>query len=268
MLWQRLWKNLRMININNITLQVPGKILLQNFSAQIAEGECIGIFGPNGAGKSTFLKALLEIVPLQAGNISIMKSSVIAYLPQEFDALTLDYSVIGFLQLLIRGEKFGLPILKKQDHERCDEVLSEVCALHLKHKPLKKLSGGERKRIVLAGALLNRPNILLLDEPLATLDLHYQKEMLNLIHQLQKNFNLTLLITAHDFNPLLHLLNRVLFIGEGQAVLDFPEKVIQDEILSDLYKTPLHVAEIDGRKWVLSQEKTMFLTEGADCRGG
>lgn len=257
-----------MININNITLQVPGKTLLKNFSAHIRKGERIGIFGPNGAGKSTLLKAILGMVPLSAGNIAIADAAVIAYLPQEFDALMLDYSVAGFLQLLIRGERLGLPILRSVDYQHCDEVLTQVNALHLKHRPLKKLSGGERKRIVLAGLLLNNPHILLLDEPLANLDLRYQKEMLNLIDQLQKRLNLTLLITAHDFNPLQHLLDRVLFIGEGQVALDQPEKVIQDAVLSELYKTPLHVVEINGRKWVLSQDQENFLARADHCHGG
>jgi zinc/manganese transport system ATP-binding protein len=256
-----------MININDITLQVPGKILLQHFSAHIHPGERIGIFGPNGAGKSTLLKALLGMQAIYAGNIAIAKTTTIAYLPQEFDTPTLDYSVIGFLQLLIRGEKYGLPIQKRVDHQRCDTALTEVNALHLKHKLLKQLSGGERKRIMLAGLLLNHPQVLLLDEPLANLDLRYQKEMLSLIDQLQRRLSLTILITAHDFNPLLHLLDRVLFMGEGQAILDTPENVIQDKILSDLYQTPLHVVAINGRKWVLSQED-IFLNAGNHCHGG
>lgn len=256
-----------MISIRDITLQFPNRTVLQNFSAEIQRGERIGIFGPNGAGKSTLLKALLGITPLKSGTISISDTAIIAYLPQDFDALPLDYSVIGFLMLLIRSEKFGLPILKKWDYQQCDAVLTQVGALHLKNATLRKLSGGERKRVMLAGILLSQPTVLLLDEPLANLDLRYQKEMLHLINTLQKKLNLTLLITAHDFNPLLSMLDRVLFIGEGQGILDLPEKVIQNQVLSDLYKTPLHVVEVHGRKFVLSDEQSNFLNTSAHSHG-
>lgn len=266
-----------MIHIQNLTLQVPEKKLLENFSATIQAGECIGIFGPNGAGKSTFLKALLSVFPKATGTIQL-NGNKIAYLPQEFEALPADYSVIGFLQLLVRGDKMGLPLFSSQDSEQCYQSLIQVNALHLAKKLFKNLSGGEKKRVMLAAILLEKPTVLLLDEPLANLDPRYQSELLHLIEHLQKayrlaNTPLTVLITAHDFNPLLHLLNRVMFIGEGQAVLDVPEKAIQSDVLSELYKTPLEVVAFKGRQWILSKadEKNMpqqvFLNPGEHCHG-
>ncbi len=258
-----------MITIEKLTLQVPDKILLENFSAQIQTGECIGIFGPNGAGKSTFLKGLLGVFSKTAGFIEL-DGSKMAYLPQEFDALPVDYSVIGYLKLLIRGNKLGIPLFSAKDSEQCEQVLSQVDALHLANRSLKKLSGGERKRVMLAGLLLEKPNVLLLDEPLANLDPRYQYDLLKLIEKLHQEFNLTILITAHDFNPLLHLLNRVMFIGQGRAILDTPNKVITSQVLSDLYKTALQVVELNERQWVLSDEpheQQVFLNPGEHCHG-
>lgn len=263
-----------MIDIQNLTLKVSSKILLENFSAQINTSERIGIFGPNGAGKSTFLKGLMGLFPRASGEILLDEKPLstqhckIAYLPQEWDPLPVDYSVMGFLELSLRGNQWGIPWFSRHDKLRCEEALRQVDVLSLKNQLFKKLSGGERKRVMLAALLLDEPEILLLDEPLANLDPRYQYELLQLIEKLQKEHHWTLFITAHDFNPLLHLLDRVMFIGQGKAVLDSPEKVIQSDVLSDLYKTPLHVVEWSGRRWVLSREKEdVFLHPGEHCHG-
>ncbi len=255
-----------MIHIQDLTLSVSDKILLQHFSATIQAGERIGIFGPNGAGKSTFLKGLMNIFPRAAGSIVLDKQKL-AFLPQEMDTLPMNYTVEGFLQLLIRGNKLGIPFYTKSDRRICEEMLEQVGALSLRKKEMKKLSGGERKRVILATLLIEEPDIVLLDEPLANLDPRYQYELLQLIEQLQKKYHFTLLITAHDFNPLLHLLDRVMFIGQGKAVLDIPDKVIQSDVLSDLYQTSLQVIELNGRKWVLSNEQRAFLNPDEHCHG-
>lgn len=255
-----------MICIQNLTLAVSDKVLLKDFSADIQKGERIGIFGPNGAGKSTFLKGLLNIFPRTSGKI-FLDGQKIVYLPQEMDALPIDYSVMGFLLLIIRGNKLGIPFVSKVDRALCEDVLTQVGAWSLHKKRMKDLSGGERKRIMLAALLLEEPDILLLDEPLANLDPRYQYELLQLIDQLQKKHHFTLLITAHDFNPLLYLLDRVMFIGQGKAVLDVPDKVIQSQVLSDLYQTSLQVVELNGRKWVLSNEQQAFLNPTEHCHG-
>ncbi len=255
-----------MISIQNLTLSVPDKILLKDFTGTIQTAESIGIFGPNGAGKSTFLKGLLNIFPHTSGKILLDKQKIV-YLPQEMEALPMDYSVKNFLQLLVRPNQLGIPFCTKVDKQRCEELLIQVGGIPLKDKRLKDLSGGERKRVMLAALLLEKPDIVLLDEPLANLDPRYQHELLELIGKLQKEYHFTLLITAHDFNPLLHLLDRVMFIGQGKAILDTPDRVIQSQALSELYQTSLQVVELNGRKWVLSNEQREFLSPDAHCHG-
>ncbi len=254
-----------MIGIDNLSLKVPGKILFEHFYADIQRGERIGIFGPNGAGKSTFLKALLGLVQPHQGQVKIDKKTI-AYLPQEMDTLPVDYSVSGFLKSTVRGARWGLPNLTSVRQE-IETALHQVDALHLQDHLLKNLSGGERKRVMLAAVLMESPAILLLDEPLANLDPHYQTELLSLIDQLQQRLKLTILMTAHDFNPLLPFLDRVMFIGKERAVLDAPEKVINTETLSRLYQTALEVIEFKGRKWVLSGNSEIFL-KSEHCHGG
>lgn len=259
------------IDIQALTLQVQGKFLLRNFSAHIVPAERIGIFGPNGAGKSTFLKSLMGVFPAASGRILLhgkpmhTQCKKIAYLPQEFDELPMDYSVMGFLTLLASGSAWGLPWDTHQ--KQCEAVLQQVSALHLQHKLFKRLSGGEKKRVMLAALLLETPEILLLDEPLANLDPRYQHELLQLIDTLQQTLRLTVLITAHDFNPLLHMLDRVMFMGEGDAVLDEPARVIQSDVLSQLYKTPLQVISLQGRQWVLSGQQEVFFNPVDHCHG-
>ena len=254
-----------MIGIENLSLAVPGKVLFEHFAAQILPGERIGIFGPNGAGKSTFLKALLGLIKPTQGQIHIDKKSI-AYLPQEMDSLPVDYSVSGFLKTVLHGVRWGLPNLgsMRQDIEA---ALQKVDALPLQNQLLKNLSGGERKRVMLAAVLMENPSILLLDEPLANLDPYYQTELLQLVNQLQQRLKLTTLISAHDFNPLLPFLDRVMFIGKERAILDIPERVINTETLSHLYQTAMEVVEWKGRKWVLSGDQQVFL-EAEHCHGG
>ena len=254
-----------MIGIEDLSLSVPGKTLFKHFSADIQAGERIGIFGPNGAGKSTFLKALLGLVKPAQGRIHIQQRQL-AYLPQEMDPIAADYSVEGFLKAVLRGARWGLPLIGAVGHE-IEAALQKVDALNLQHQLFKNLSGGERKRVMLAAILLENPSILLLDEPLANLDPYFQKELLHLIDQLQQRLKLTILITAHDFNPLLPLLDRVMFIGKERAVLDTPAQVINTETLSQLYQTPLEVVELKGRKWVLAGDQQVFL-QTEHCHGG
>ena len=254
-----------MIGIENLSLSVPAKRLFEGFSAEMMPGERIGIFGPNGAGKSTFLKALIGLVKPAQGRIKIDKKSI-AYLPQEMDTLPIDYSVSGFLKTVLHGARWGLPNLGTVRHD-IEAALQKVDALPLEHQLLKNLSGGERKRVMLAAILMENPAILLLDEPLANLDPHYQAELLQLIDLLHKRLKLTILISAHDFNPLLPFLDRVMFIGKEKAVLDTPERVINTATLSDLYQTSLEVVEWKGRKWVLSGDQQVFL-QAEHCHGG
>ncbi len=256
-----------MIGIDHLSLNVshPDKVLFSDFSAQITPGERIGIFGPNGAGKSTFLKALLGLFLPAQGQIKIDKKTI-AYLPQEMDPLAIDYSVAGFLKVVWRGSHWGLPTIGSVQHE-IEAALQKVDALPLQNTLLKNLSGGERKRVMLAAVLMGEPAILLLDEPLANLDPYFQKELLLLIDQLHQRLKLTILITAHDFNPLLPYLDRVMFIGKEKALLDTPEQVINTETLSALYQTPLDVVEFKGRKWVLAGGQQVFL-QTEHCHGG
>ncbi len=255
-----------MIGIENLTLAVPGKTLFSGFSASIAVGERIGIFGPNGVGKSTFLKALLGLSPSSRGQINIDKKKV-GYLAQEGESLAADYSVEGLLKAVCQGERWGLPYLGR-GQMMIEAALQKVDALALKKNRFRALSGGEKKRVLLAAVLLENPTLLLLDEPLANLDPYYQKELLTVIDHLHQRLKLTVLITAHDFNPLLPLLDRVLFIGKHQAILGTPDEVIQTKVLSELYQTAVEVVEFKGRKWVLAGGESPFFMNTEHCHGG
>lgn len=262
-----------MITIHQMTLRVAQKILFRDFSASIPKGEKIGVFGPNGVGKSTFLEALMGKRAVSPGAILInghppqAMQRKMAYLPQELESLPVDYSVMGFLKIMLQGGQWGWPSFWPHAQHCCEAALKLVQAFPLRHQLLSDLSGGERKRVLLAALFLDSPQIVLLDEPLANLDPRFSQTLIRLIMDLQAQMGFTLFVTAHDFNPLVHHLDRLMFIGHEKALLDRPELILRSEVLSNLYDTPLQVLEVKGRKWVFSDENHVFL-EGQHCHQG
>ena len=152
------------------------------------------------------------------------------------------------------GHRWGLPILDRQARLAVDEALDLVGARALADRPVMELSGGERQRLLLAQSLLGRPRLLLLDEPLISLDPHRQGEVVRLVRQLQRELGLAVLFSAHELNPLLGALDRVLYLGGGRASLGSVDDVITAPVLSRLYGAPIEVMRLGGRIFVMSGE--------------
>lgn len=249
-----------------------GRTLWQNMQLSVGQGEFIAILGPNGAGKSTLLKALLGLLPLSEGRITVLGSPVrrgnaaIGYLPQRrtFDA---DVHVRGrdLVHLGLDGTRWGvpLPVLRRlwggnvrahEEQRRVQQVIKLVGATAYANRPIGSLSGGEQQRLLIAQALVTRPRILLLDEPLDSLDLHNQQAVSALTRRISQEHQVTVLLVAHDVNPLLPYLDRVLYIARGQTAIGTPEQVITSETLSQLYDAPIDVLRTrDGRLIVAGQ---------------
>ncbi|HEY9639074.1 MAG TPA: ABC transporter ATP-binding protein [Coleofasciculaceae cyanobacterium] len=254
------------IQFEDAEIRRGDRIIWSHLNLTVAAGEFIAVLGPNGAGKSTLLKALLGMLPLSHGRLSVLGTPVkqgnpaVSYLPQRrtFDA---GVHVRGrdLVHLGLDGNRWGIPLpglrrlwggdrQVREERQRVQRMIDRVGATAYADRPIGELSGGEQQRLLIAQALVTRPRILLLDEPLDSLDLRNQQAISALARHLSQEYQVTVLLVAHDVNPILPYLDRVLYIARGQTAIGTPEAVITSETLSHLYDAPIDVLHTrDGR---------------------
>lgn len=247
------------LEFRDVTLRLGGRAVLSGVSLEIATGEFVGVLGPNGAGKTTLMRAVLGLVPAEKGSIEVLGrpaargNSAVGYMPQVRSAVgDLRLSGWDFVAAVVGGHRLGLPFHGRPARAEVDRVLDLVGAGELARRPLAETSGGERQRLLLAQALVGHPRLLLLDEPLISLDPHYQGEVVELTKSLQAELGVTILFSAHELNPLLGALDRVLYLGRGQAALGIVDEVITGAVLSRLYGSAIDVIRVEGRIFVMS----------------
>lgn len=248
-----------------LTLGYEDKPIVSDISVEIRQGEFIGILGPNGSGKSTFLKAVLGLIKPLSGDIHVLGNRPrhgninIGYMPQmRRYASTANLSCLSMLEASYHGTSLGLPLpSRKKKYEIC-QVLRMVNAESYADRPIQQLSGGERQRIFLAQSLLGNPRILLLDEPLSNLDPHYQETFISLLKGIQDRLDITILFTAHDPNPLLRAMSRVMFFARGNAAIGQTQEIITSQSLSSLYGTPIEVIEFNHRLFVFGDGQNLL----------
>jgi zinc/manganese transport system ATP-binding protein len=259
------------VTFERAAVRLGGQTIWSELSLSVAHGEFVAILGPNGAGKSTLIKAVLGLLPLAAGTASVLgrplgeANSRIGYLPQRrnFDAGTRIRGV-DIVKLGLDGARWGVPIpglpRRARDAARVGEVLELVDATRYARKPIGELSGGEQQRLLIAQALVRQPGLLLLDEPLDSLDLPNQAAVAALVRRICREEKVAVLLVAHDINPILSYLDRVVYIAGGRAVEGSPEQVISSETLSRLYGAPIEVLRAsDGRLVVVGQPEAPFV---------
>jgi len=255
------------IEVEDASIALGGRTIWQHVSLTVQPGEFLAILGPNGAGKSTLLKAILGLLPLSAGSISVLGhparrgNASIGYVPQRrhFEA---DVRVQGrsIVRLGLDGGNWGLPLPFLQRRkayeatERVQKAIARVGAEAYADRPIGELSGGEQQRLLIAQALVTQPRILALDEPLESLDLRNQQGVASVIRQISQEMGAAVLLVAHDVNPILPSVDRVVYVARGQVAVGTPEEVITTERLSRLYNTPVEVLRAsDGRIVVVGQ---------------
>jgi zinc/manganese transport system ATP-binding protein len=250
-------------------ISLGGRFVWRGADLSVAAGEFVAILGPNGAGKSTLLKALLGVLPLSEGTVSVFGKPVtrgndaIGYLPQRrrFDP-DLRIRAVDLVRLGLDGARWGLPLPAwlaagaRSKEARVAGVIELVGAQAYAGRPIGELSGGEQQRILIAQALVSGARMLLLDEPLDSLDLNNQQAISSLIQRICREQGVTVLLVAHDVNPLLPFLDRVVYVAGGHVLSGGPEEVINTETLTSLYGAPVEVLRTsDGRIVVVGQQE-------------
>jgi zinc/manganese transport system ATP-binding protein len=236
--------------------RVGGRTVWSDVSLEIGGGEFAAILGPNGSGKTTLLRVLLGELRLSSGQASVLGRAPgearreIGYLPQRrhFDQ-GVRVRGVDLVRLGLDGARWGLP-LRRAGRGRVAEVIELVGASAYASRPIGRVSGGEQQRLLIAQALVSGPRLLVLDEPLDSLDLPNQTAVTALLARISCE-GVTVLLVAHDVNPLLSYLDRVVYFGAGHAAVGTPQEVIRSETLTSLYGVPVEVLNTaDGRLFV------------------
>ena len=251
---------MNVIELDHASIAIGGRDVLIDTSFAIQQGEFIGLLGPNGAGKTTLMRAILGLLPPRAGSLRVFGrpprrgDPQIGYLPQVRTVLPdLQVSGFDFIASSVYGERWGLPSLTVADRRAIDVTLAAVGATDLARRSLSDMSGGERQRLLLSQALLGDPKLLLLDEPLISLDYRYQEAVIDLVRRFARERNITVLFSAHELNQLIGALDRVLYLGNGRAALGTVDEVATAPVLSQLYGTEIEVVKANGHIFVLSR---------------
>ena len=259
------------VSFERAAAHLGGRTIWSEVSLTVAHGEFVAVLGPNGAGKSTLIKAILGLQPLAAGSARVLGQrpgaarARIGYLPQRhnFDAST-RIRGIDLVQLGLSGTRWGVPLpglpRRADEARRIAEVLALVDAADFARRPIGELSGGEQQRLLIAQALVRRPELLLLDEPLDSLDLPNQAAVVALVRRICRQQRIAVLLVAHDINPILSYLDRVIYLAGGMAIQGRPDEVISSAALSRLYGAPIEVLRAsDGRLVVVGQPEAPFV---------
>jgi zinc/manganese transport system ATP-binding protein len=247
------------LSVQGVSVRLSGREVLREVSFGIRPGELTGLIGPNGAGKTTLFRVILGLQPPSAGRVLLggrarsRRNPLIGYVPQKFlldpDMPLRARDLVG---LGIDAHRFGIPWPSRARRAVIEEALRAVDAEDFADSRVGHLSGGEQQRVLIAHALISRPKLLLLDEPLANLDLRSGQEVVTLLARIASQLGVAVLISAHEMNPLLPVMDRIVYIAEGRAASGTTEEVVRADVLSELYGHHVDVLNVHGRVLVVA----------------
>ncbi|MEU9086542.1 metal ABC transporter ATP-binding protein [Streptomyces sp. NPDC048357] len=243
-----------LISLRGAALAYGDRVLWRDLDLDVLPGEFLAVLGPNGSGKTSLLRVLLGRQPLTAGSVTVLGraprrgSSHIGYVPQQksLPAHTM-LRARDLVRLGMDGHRWGISLNPGAIGRRVDEILGSVGAMAYADVPVGKLSGGEQQRVRIAQALATDPRILLCDEPLLSLDLQSQRTVTTLVDQRRRSAETAVVFVTHEINPVLGLVDRVLYLAQGGFRIGTPDEVMTTSTLSQLYGTRVDVLRVRGR---------------------
>ena len=245
------------LSIHNASLTLGHRTLWSGLDLDVAPGEFVAVLGANGSGKTSLLRAILGQQALDAGTIDLGGRAVhrgdrrIGYIPQQRIA-TPGIALRGrdLVTLGVDGHRFGLPLPSRATKQRVDALLQSVGATGYASRPLGLLSGGEQQRLRVGQALAGDPVLLLCDEPLTSLDLQHQRGVAELLDDRRRDHDTAVVFVTHDINPVLGMVDRILYLANGRFTIGAPDEVLRSDVLTGLYGTPVEVIRTGGRVFV------------------
>ena len=236
------------VELHGVTVARGGRTVWSDGDLVIAPGGVVLVIGPNGSGKTTLFEVLLGLLPVAAGSVTVLGAppergnARIGYVPQHYTASVGEaVRCVDLVTLGISGSRWGLRSVSTAERARVHAALDAVGAGGLADRRISELSGGQQQRVAVAQALVHEPDLLLLDEPLANLDVRSQHEIADLLGELKRSRPVTIMVIAHDMNPLLAQLDGVVYLLDGHPHYGAVGDVVDDDLLTHLYGTKMRV---------------------------
>ena len=254
-----------LLRLDGISVRLSGREILADVGFTIRPGEFTGLIGPNGAGKTTILRVILGLQPPTAGTVTFAgqphgkrgrrHGSLIGYVPQKLlIEPDMPLRVRDVVALGIDGNRLGIPFPSRARRELVAGTLRAVGADGYADARVGELSGGEQQRVLIAHALISRPKLLLLDEPLANLDIRSAQGIVGVLATLAREQQIAVLISAHDMNPLAPVMDRIVYVAAGRAAVGSADEVLRTDVLSKLYGQHVDVLHVHGRVVIVAGE--------------
>jgi len=253
--------NADLLRLDGVSVRLGGRPILRDVSFGIRPGEFTGLIGPNGAGKTTLLRVILGLQPVTSGSVLIdgaprtARAGSIGYVPQKL-AIEPDMPlrVRDVVTLGLDGHKLGLRLPSRARRELVSDMLTAVGAQRYANARVGELSGGEQQRVMIAHALISKPRLLLLDEPLANLDISSEQGIVSVLARLARAEGVAVLLSAHDMNPLMPVMDRIVYVAAGRVAVGSTDEVVQPQVLTRLYGHHVDVIRVHGRILVVAAE--------------
>lgn len=233
------------ISLRQVSVQINGNSILENISFDVPVGATTAIIGPNGAGKSVLLKTILNQIPASSGTIEIYNTPVrqyrkvayrISYIPQK---IALDTNFPLTVEGLFSLKSKRWLGLSRTDRERMNRLLQRAGFRSAASVKLNTLSGGQLQRVLIAYSLMDKPELIIMDEPSAGIDVQGQETIYELLKHLQEEQNLTLLLVSHELDIVIRYAKQVICLNRELLCAGVPHKVLSDETLERMYGTPV-----------------------------
>jgi zinc/manganese transport system ATP-binding protein len=265
------------LTVTGVGVTLAGRPVLDDVSFAVAPGEFTGLIGPNGAGKTTLLRVVLGLQRPASGTVLVggrplsRHNRAAGYVPQKvLLEPDLPLRAKDLVALGIDGHRPGIPLRSRKRAEAVREMLHAVGAESFADARVGELSGGEQQRVLIAQALVSHPRLLLLDEPLANLDIRSSQEIVTLLAKIATEQQVAVLLSAHEINPLLPVMDRVVYLANGRAASGTTEQVIRTDVLSRLYGYHVDVLHVHGRILVVAgpPEVAAGMPDGVVLRAG